>query len=194
MGAGVVVSATPRWRPWIADLFRGVEPGVAFSLSVLAEASRRVSRDSFRLNGPQLYSVTSSQDWTDQKTSPGYTIEVGGAELLKSLDRTEWPNAITRGGADLRRDDVVAAIGFYGKAAVGVAAASTDSEQIGIDVQLAHRGRGVGKALTSQAAYAVLGQGRAPYYGTDANNIASRRTAQSAGFYPCWVSAYTTAD
>ena len=65
--------------------------------------------------------------------------------------------------------------------------ATTDSDtlwQIGIDVHLEHRGRGLGAALTSQAARAVLDEGRVPYYGSSINNIASRRTAQAAGFYP----------
>ena len=37
MGAGVVVSATPRWMPWVTELFRDVGPDEAFSLSVLEE-------------------------------------------------------------------------------------------------------------------------------------------------------------
>ena len=56
-----------------------------------------------------------------------------------------------------------------------------------------HRGRGLGVALTSPATRAVLDQGRVPYYATSVANITSRRTAQSAGFYPCWTTVYTTA-
>ncbi len=68
MGAGVVVSATPRWMPWVTELFRDVGPDEAFSLSVLEEASRLVSRQAMRLHGPYPYNVTSSQDWRDRQT------------------------------------------------------------------------------------------------------------------------------
>ena len=68
MGAGVVVSATRRWMPWVTELFRDVGPDEAFSLSVLEEASRLVSRQAMRLHGPYPYNVTSSQDWRDRQT------------------------------------------------------------------------------------------------------------------------------
>ena len=76
-----------------------------------------------------------------------------------------------------------------------VAAASTDSDalwQIGIDVQSKHSGRGLGAVLTSRVASAVLTHGKVPFYGSRVDNIASRRTAHSAGFYPSWVAVYTT--
>ena len=92
------------------------------------------------------------------------------------------------------RQVVVAAIAIRAGSVVGVATANEDSDalqQIGIDVQQEHRGRGLGTALTSQVAYEVLRTERVPYYGAAADNIASLRTAQSAGFYPCWTSAFT---
>ena len=195
MGKGVVVSATRKWMPWVAALFRDVEPDEAFSLDLLSEASRRVSRCSYRLNGPLLYNVTSSQDLRAHEAPAGYTIEVGGAEMLESLDQADWPNAISSRAPAQGRYVAVAAVATQRKAVVGVATAGADSDtlwQIGIDVQPEHRGQGLGVVLTSQAARAVLRQGRVPYYGSAVDNIASRRTAQSAGFYPCWVSVFTT--
>ena len=38
----------------------------------------------------------------------------------------------------------------------------------------------------------LLNHGKVPFYGSRVDNIASRRTAHSAGFYPSWVAVYTT--
>ena len=196
MGAGVVVAATPNWMAWVSELFRDVnDADEAFSLGVLSKASRRVEGYSLRLNGPYAYNVTSEEDWVNRNAPDGYGIKVGGAELLAGLEPMRWPNAVAPRRAGQGRYDAVAAVALRGDSVVGVASASTDSDklwQIGIDVHPGYRGKGLGAALTSQAARDVLDAGRVPYYGSSVNNIASRRTAQSAGFYPCWVSVFTT--
>ena len=196
MGKGVVVTATAEWMEWVSELFGGVQDAdEAFSLGVLSEASRRVEGCALRLNGPYAYNVTSEQDWVHRYAPDGYAVEVGGAELLEGLAPADWPNAVAQRRVGQGRREAVAAVALRGNEVVGVASVTTDSDvlwQIGIDVHWEHRGIGLGGALTSQAARAVLDEGRVPYYGSSVNNIASRRTAQSAGFYPCWVSVFTT--
>ncbi len=195
MGVGVVVAATTKWMPWVTELFRDVRPSEALFLDILSKASKQVAHDSYRLNGPLLYSVVSSQDLRVHATSAEYVIELGDAALLRSLDPADWPNAISPRALTQGQNVAVAAIAIRNGAVVGVATATEDSDalqQIGIDVQREHRGRGLGRALTSQVAGEVLRRGRVPYYGAAADNIASLRTAQSAGFYPCWTSAFTT--
>ena len=188
MGAGVVVAATRKWMPWVSELFEDVqETDEAFGLSVLSEASRRVEGCSLRLNGPFAYNVTLERDWVYRSTPSGYTIRVGDAELLEGLDSSDWPNAVVSRRAAQGRCEAVVAVATQDDAVVGVASASTDSDtlwQIGIDVHSEHRGVGLGAALTSQVARGVLDEGRVPYYGSSVNNIASRRTAQSAGSSP----------
>lgn len=197
MGAGVVVAATSTWLPWVTELFEGVsDADDAFSLRVLSEASRRMEGYSMRLNGPYAYNVTSEQDWVNRSAPDGYVVEVGGAELLAGLEPTDWPNAVAPRRIGQGRREAIVAVALRRNDVVGVATAITDSDtlwQIGIDVHSDHRARGLSAALTSQTARAVLDEGRVPYYGSSINNIASRRTAQSAGFYPRWVSAFTTA-
>ena len=197
MGKGVVVSATPRWIPWVTELYRDVEPDEAFSLRVLEETSRQVSRQAMRLHGPYPYNVISSQDWRDREAPYEYAIDVGGVELSKKLDPACWPNVISPGRAAQGRHNVVTAVAIRGEKVVAAAAASTDSDalwQIGIDVHAEHRGRGLGAVLTSRVAGAVLARGKVPFYGSRVDNIASRRTAHSAGLYPSWVAAYTTEE
>ena len=165
MVTGVVVSATPGWMPWVAELFRDVKPDEAFSLRVLEEASRHVSRQAFRLHGPYPYNATSSQDWRYRETPAGYAIESGGVELSEQLDPARWPNVTSPRAAAQGRHNTVTAIAMRGKDVVGAAAASTDSDtlwQIGIDVHLGHRGKGLGAALTSRVAREVLDGAECP--------------------------------
>ena len=181
--------------PWVTALFGNAAVDEAFSPQLLGEVSSRLLRDSYPLHGPYHYSVTTSADWRSREAPAGYTVEIGGVELLDSLDPDDWPNAISPRALAQGRHVTVAALAIRAGAVVGVATASEDSDalhQIAIDVQPTHRGQGLGAALTSQAARQVLRMGRVPYYGAAADNVASLRTAQSAGFYPCWTAAFTT--
>ena len=198
MGAGVIVTTTRQWTSWVTELFRNAQPDDAFGIELLGESARRARDYSCRLNGPQLCHVTSSDDWRPVRRMPvGYAVNIGGAESLESVDQSNFPNARIA-SISVRQGRVVpvAAVAIHRAEVVGVATFSTDSDslwQIGIDVAPGHRGNGLGAALTSLATRAVLDQGRVPYYSTSVANITSRRTAQSAGFYPCWISVYTTA-
>lgn len=59
--------------------------------------------------------------------------------------------------------------------------------QIGIDTVKEYRGQGLAKLLVQQLANEILKLDKTPYYTTWSGNIASMRTAISAGFYPAWV-------
>ena len=198
MGAGAIVTATRNWMPWVTDLFGNAQADDAFGIELLGESARRVREYSHRLNGPPLCHVPSSDDWRPVRRKPvGYAVAIGGAELLESVDQSRFPNARIA-SISVRQGRVVpvAAVATHHAEVVGVATFSTDSDslwQIGIDVARGHRGNGLGAALASRATRAVLDQGKVPYYSTSVANITSRRTAQSAGFYPCWTSVYTTA-
>ena len=197
MGDSVVVAATSHWMPWVTTLFETLSVDEAVSPQLLSEVSRQALRDSYPLHGPYHYSVTTSADWRHRETPAGYAIQLVAAERLNSLDPDDWPNAISSRASDQGRHVTVAALALQAGVVVGVATATEDSDtlhQIAIDVQQEHQGRGLGRALTSQVAREVLEMGRVPYYGAHADNLPSLRTAQSAGFYPCWTTAFTTGE
>ncbi len=77
---------------------------------------------------------------------------------------------------------------------LGMAGASMDSPlmwQIGINVEPAGRGKGIGKMLVALLKNEILEKGRLPYYGTSMGHIASQKVALGAGFVPAWAELVT---
>lgn len=77
----------------------------------------------------------------------------------------------------------------------GMAGASCDSPamwQIGINVEPAYRGKGVGTMLVSLLKNEILRRGLLPFYGTSISHLASQRVALGAGFIPAWVELITS--
>ena len=88
------------------------------------------------------------------------------------------------------RPDVIALAALDGRTIAGVAGASADTEimwQVGIDVVEEYRGKGLGTALVSALSREIVSQGRLPFYGTAAGNLASQRIAVGCGFVPAWI-------
>ena len=193
MGVGTVVSATSAWAPWVRGLYENIKKEDAPSAhDVLAAVATHMAKSGYQILGPYDYSLTSSQDIRPMRVPEGYSVEIGGPELAAGLEPTDWPNAVSVGRDEERPTMFVSMAKYHGRV-VGLACISADSDlvwQIGIDVAAGHRGRRVGVALTSGLASAALEQDKIPYYGTSFGNIPSKRTAQSAGFYPAWVAVH----
>ena len=78
---------------------------------------------------------------------------------------------------------------------LGMAGASRDSDimwQIGINVDDAARGEGIGTVLVSLLKNEIIKRGKLPYYGTSMSHLASQNVALGAGFKPAWVELCTT--
>ncbi len=77
---------------------------------------------------------------------------------------------------------------------LGMAGASRDSAamwQIGINVDPAAEGKGVGIRLVTLLKNEILRRGILPYYGTAFSHIASQRIALASGFRPAWAELIT---
>ena len=80
---------------------------------------------------------------------------------------------------------------------LGMAGASCDSPlmwQIGINVEPAARGRGLGTLLVCRLKNELLRRGVLPFYGTSPSHLASQRVALGAGFVPAWAELITARD
>ena len=90
---------------------------------------------------------------------------------------------------DSLRPDSLAVAAFEGQTFAGIACASADCKtmwQIGVDVLPAYRGHGIATAMVWRLTQELLERGIIPYYSTDSTNVASQKTAISAGYIPAW--------
>jgi GNAT superfamily N-acetyltransferase len=80
--------------------------------------------------------------------------------------------------------DVLIAFDADGRYAAGVGVKRHNSAglEISVGTEEAHRGKGLATALVAQAARRIVASGAVPIYLHDPANIASDRTARSAGF------------
>mgnify|MGYP003176988671 FL=1 len=77
----------------------------------------------------------------------------------------------------------------------GLAGAAPEGEglwEMGVDVQPAFRRGGLGAALVSRLAAAILERDVVPFYCASVTNIGSQGVAFRAGLAPAWVSTYRT--
>lgn len=194
-GAGVVVSASTVWLPWVRRALGRLSRDEVLAAGCLGRLERHVRRSGQILAGPQQRFVGSGELWRRVEPPHGVDVErVLGPEAVAALcDLAEvYPNAL---GCACRpeRPDVVAAVGHSGDRVAGIAGASADSDelwQVGVDVAPACRHRGIAAALVSACAEEVLRQGRAPYYSTHVSHVASQSVALRAGFVPAWTEDY----
>ena len=83
------------------------------------------------------------------------------------------------------------AVGAFDKGnLVGLAGCSADCEtmwQIGVDVLLEYRRKGIASSLTSTLAVEILGLGKVAFYCCAWSNIRLVRNAIKSGLRPAWV-------
>lgn len=117
----------------------------------------------------------------------GYELKILHPKDFEDFYLPEWSNAL----CDKRRQlDVLAVAAMDEGKNVGMAACSADCEamwQIGVDVRLDYRCKGIASALTSTLAVEVLKQNKVPFYCCAWSNLKSVRNAIKSAFRPAWV-------
>jgi predicted GNAT family acetyltransferase len=76
---------------------------------------------------------------------------------------------------------------------IGLAGASLvneDLREVGIDVKLAYRGRGLATVLVRNLSIEILNRGKIPFYCASVTNIASQAVAIRSGYMPLWTDTY----
>jgi ribosomal protein S18 acetylase RimI-like enzyme len=193
VGSGAVVSAGRSILPAVERIFDGVDRDQVFEPERLAAVAALLRPHRLSVVGPYLRLLSTTESTRDRTPPDAYAIRIEPRPTdsrLEDLDPARWPNAISRRRAIATE---AVAITDFGTRVVGVASTRADSPrlwQIGIDVDVAHRGRGVGAALTSALARFIHDQGNAAWYGVAPANVASVNTAIAAGFRLAWVEAY----
>lgn len=112
-----------------------------------------------------------------------------GEEINELFAFGGFHNALCYSTTARRRDEIAVAC-FDGSEPVAIAGCSNDGErmwQIGVDVKPTHRNRGLATALVRTLKDIIGERGMCPYYCCAWSNVASQRTAASAGFVPAWA-------
>ena len=178
---------------WARRVVRGLSRDEIFSMSCMARIERHVHRSSQPFAGPQHRYVCSEDLWRSVTPPTNINVEcVEAGPRMDPLYDLPFEHALGERG-QTERPDMVATVARDGKRVVGIAAASADHPdmwQIGVSVEEGARGGGIGAALVSACARAILDVGRIPYYSTHFSNLRSQSAALRSGFLPAWTEAY----
>jgi GNAT superfamily N-acetyltransferase len=93
------------------------------------------------------------------------------------------------------RPEMLVALARYNDEIVAMAGASADCKtmwQIGVNVLLPYRGKGLAAALVNMLTLEIASRGFVPYYFTSGSHVLSMRVAVRAGYIPAWVHCYRT--
>lgn len=123
----------------------------------------------------------------------GFEYELVEKDNIHKLYKIDGFNYAMQYDINSQRPDVLIALARHKDEIVGMAGASADCKtmwQIGLDVLLPYRGKGLAAALVNMLTIETLNRGYVPYYGTSGSNVISQHVAVRAGYMPAWVHSY----
>jgi len=179
MGKGIVVSAD-------SDILAKVKP-------LLENKTREDIFVAPFVFGHSLYYIPDCNRLKKLPMPDGFNFYIKeGKEIHDLYKISGFENAIQY-DINHPRPDVIVIYAMYDNEIVAMAGASVDSNlmwQIGIDVLLRFRNKGLATSLVSNLATMIMERGIVPYYGTASSNIASQSVAYKSGFTPTWMCSY----
>ena len=117
-------------------------------------------------------------------------------EVHQFYETKLYPNALSK-KYDPKRKDVLAVAAYDGDRIIGMAGCSADTPllwQVGIDVNVNYRGKGIGTELVTLLKNETENRGKIPFYGTSLSNLHSWGIALNSGFFPAWIEIATIED
>ena len=181
MGAGVVVSASPELLPRVEPLLAGKGRDEVFEFPLVY--------------GQSLYYLPDLGRFRPLPLPEGYRYRLLTGEQVKELRGIAgFENSLA---FDARGETPTCIVFFAerGGEIAGLAGASPEGEglwEMGVDVRPPFRRGGLGAALVSRLAAAILERDVVPFYCASVTNIGSQGVAFRAGLVPGWVSTYRT--
>jgi hypothetical protein len=192
-GAGAVVVTSAERMNAVERLVRGRSRDELFSIPVMAEIQAFLAADGQELAGPSLVNICSRDRFRPARVPEDVTVELlVGADIPSLYEHPGFERALSYGTSPERPDELAVVARRDGEI-VGIAGASSDSDelwQIGIDVIAGERRNGLGRGIVSLLTEAIFDTGVVPYYATWLANIGSRNLAQSLEFWPVWTEIY----
>lgn len=192
-GVGAVVATSAERMAAFEKLVSGRSRDQLFSIPVMAEIQAFLAADGQLLAGPSLVNICSRDRFRPAPVPDEVNVELlVGADIYALYEYPGFERALSYGESPERPDEL-AVVARRGGEIVGIAGASSDSDelwQIGIDIVASERRKGLGRGIVSHLTEAIFDAGVVPYYATWLANIGSRNLAQSLGFWPVWTEIY----
>ena len=173
MGGNAVISADERLHDWLRVFAKDKAGHWLFEHTKLREIEKRL--EPF---GKQLYE-------THHMFLPlGNPVKIKSDVAVKWFEQDKlhpfyeekrFPNALCEAFTP-ERPDMLAIAALDGGEIIGMAGCSADTDllwQIGVDVDEAYRGKGIGAFLVSELRDEIASRGKIPYYGASLSNIPS---------------------
>jgi hypothetical protein len=186
-GVGTVASFEERYLDWAREHVHDHRDHALYSLLALAAASKQ--------RGDQIHGVPPLMGWAlaEVPSIPappdGYRLErVDSAWMKEWQTKDLFTNALgqsTQIHRTFRNKFAYRLLDASGEpAAVAGAFDSAGPLEIGVDVAVAHRNRGLAAIVVSATARGIIDEGATPYYACTVTNIRSQHTALASGFRP----------
>lgn len=192
-GAGAVISCHGSRLGWARAELAPQGRNALLSLPLLAEIDRHLLNEGQRLHGPLLRFACDEDNFRPVPQPAGITLTLHQGEQIRELYVYRgFENALEYDHAS-PRPDLLAVAAWRGQHLVGIAGASADSDdlwQVGVDVVMAARGAGIGRALVGTLTEAILAAGKVPYYSTAVANLRSAAIALGLGYWLAWSEVF----
>lgn len=178
VGERVIVSASPELLPRVKELTEGRSRDEIFELPLVY--------------GQTIHFIPNSIP--DMPLPEGYEYILLEGDAIAELSGLEgFPNSLAFDESGHTGTGIV----FFARSGGKIAALAGAGQEapglweMGVDTDPAHRGRGLGAALTARLARELMRRERAPFYSASVTNIGSQSVAHRAGLRPLWVDTYS---
>jgi Predicted acetyltransferase len=194
LGQNSVISAEESIHPWLKEYINGKTGHWLFEHLHLCEIDNHLKKYDKKLW--QTHHMYLPDMNIIQVTNIAEVRWFEKEEIHQFYDTKAFPNALCE-SFDPRRPDILAVCAYDGRKIMGMAGCSADTPdlwQIGIDVDVKYRGKGLGTYLVTLLKNEVIQRGKIPFYGTSLSNLQSQNIALKSGFFPAWVEVETIED
>lgn len=189
MGKSVIVTAGEAHYQWIKNNLNEISREEFLSPRVIALLAEYAEDNDFDIMRPSQRFICSLESFKPKNINSQYNYRYYNENDIEQLFNYKGFHNALEYSTTSSRPDILAVAAFQNGQVIGIAGASKDCEkmyQIGIDVVVAHRNRGVGSSLVSQLTQIILNKGKIPYYTASVTNLGSINLCLSLGYKLLW--------
>ncbi len=186
-GVNTVIMADECMHEFLRELIKDVEGHHLFEFENLNKINEELRRYGYHMNPTHHMFLPCCNIKGEERFLVRWFYD---SEITQFYGDPRFPNAIAFPEPCPVRPDRIVVAAIDGDNIMGMAGCSEDVphwQQIGIDVMLKYRSRGLGTYLVTLLKNRIMEMGDIPFYGTAAANVQSQSIAIKSGFKPAWV-------